>query len=166
MNKKAMIIGAVTGVIMAVFLQLLIPLLLGFLLSVVISGATALDPLYANDRLDLIWNTFGQLAALQTGQTLITAVLAGAVAGKIGIRREACSGYVLAGGASAIVHVMLLFVFAMILPIFVVRHLSESAVLFALMLALTMGFLLGVVSAMAARKWGMVQEQEDEQDAT
>ena len=162
MHLKAMIVGGITAVLSALFLQLLLPIILALLLAVLISGATFLDPLYASDRLDAIWGNFGQLAALQIAQTLITAVFAGIVAGEIGVRWEACLGYLLAGGASSIIHALFLPIFVLLLPLFMSGEGFGLAQTFAFMLALTMGFLIGVLSAMTARKWGVSNESSGE----
>ncbi len=155
MHIKSMIIGALAALITAVFLQLLLPAILGFLLSVTISGATLLDPLYADDRLNSVWDAFGQMVALQTAQTLITAVFAGVVVGEIAVRWQSCWGNVIAGSVSAIIHAIFLFIFAAILPLFIGTSTNGLAQTFVFFMALTMGFLIGVISAGAARKWGM-----------
>ena len=154
MHLKAMVIGGLTALLTAVFLQLLFPLILGFLLAVVISGATFLDPLYADDRLDTIWGTFGQVVALQVGQTLITAVLAGIIAGEVAVRWQSCSAYFIAGSISAVIHIVFLSIFGLMLPLFMDGENLGVAQTFAMMLALIMGFLIGAMSAVTASKWG------------
>lgn len=154
MHIKSMIIGALAALITAVFLQLLLPAILGFLFAITLSGATLLDPLYADDRLNSVWGVFRQMVALQTAQTLITAVFAGAVVGEIAVRWQSCWGNIIAGTISAIIHVLFLFIFAAILPLFIGASTNGLARTYALFMALTMGFLIGVISAGAARKWG------------
>ena len=162
MHLKAMIVGGITAVITAIFLQLFFPAILGFLFAVTLSGATLLDPLYADYRLGTVWGAFGQMLALQTIQALLTAVLAGVTAGEIGVRWASCLGSLIAGTVSSLIHAILLFIFVGIYSLFISEAVNGLAQTYAFFMALAMGFIIGMISSAAARKWGMGEKASEE----
>ena len=152
---KAILIGAIAALATALFLQLLLPSVLGILAALLVSGLTILDPLYAADRLEAIWATLMLGLTIQSVQTFVISLCAGALVGYFATKIKTGWLYLAGATASTLLHYLLLIVLAGILSFITVEGNLGLVIGISAVLATIAGPIIGLTSTFAAKKWGI-----------
>ena len=148
-----MIIGAVAAGITGVTLHLIVPTILGVVAALFISGATLLDPLYAEARVRTTWVTLGTVLGIQVLHTFITAIIVGIGIGYLAARLPSFWLYPVGVLLSLVLHYLLFFGFVAGLSIFSAENNTGLVWGISLITTTIVAPLMGLVSVLAVR-WG------------
>ena len=150
--RKPAIAGAMGAFVAGLLLHLVLPAVVGVVLAVAVSGLTILDPLYAGERVNATWSALGMILSIQVLHTLITAPLAGGLAGSLAPRLQGLWAYLTGAFVSAALHYVLSFIVIAGLSAVAAERDSGQVRGISLALVTVVGPLIGLVGVFVARR--------------
>ena len=150
--SKLVITGAMGAFVAGVIFHIVIPGILGVVVALLVSGATILDPLYAEARIKTTWFTLGTVLIIQAFHTVVSATVTGGVVGFFALRLQSLWLYPLGALLSTVLHYVLFFLFAAGLSVFALERNSSPVWGISLTIATLVGPIIGLVSVFVVRR--------------
>jgi len=143
--------GVISACSASLILNLILPAILGVILTVLFSGLTLLDPLYAGDRNTTAWFTLMMALLFQTLHTFITAPVTGLLTALIHKRIQSGWLYLIGVVLTVIIHYIFLLIFASITALFVREDIGTAQTL-SLFLITFISPLIGLITVFAVKR--------------